>query len=374
MADDPDEPDNGINTPVNLAAIDVVLIAAYFLMVGVVGLAFWIKERRSASAPGGGSSEEFFLAGRSMGWPAIGLSLFVSNIGSEHLVGLAGSAAASGLAVGLYEWSAGIHILVLGFLMAPIYLQARIATLPEYLERRYNKRLRSMLSVVSLAIYIFTKLSVSVYSGATVLHTVFGWPVQLAAVGLVGLTAAYTALGGLAAVIVTDVAQSAVLLLGAFSMTAAGLEHVGGMAGLMAEPPPGFVLNATDGGGAAGVVAVNCSALDEAVARAAAHCLSHVEWRRFFRLYRPLDDPDFPFVGMIIGQNVGGLWYWCLDQAIVQRVLSARSEAHGAPACGSNPGRADPRGPSAAPRVVWPRLTRRRLAEQRAPRPSSPAT
>ena len=92
MADDPDEPDNGINTPVNLAAIDVVLIAAYFLMVGVVGLAFWIKERRSASAPGGGSSEEFFLAGRSMGWPAIGLSLFVSNIGSEHLVGLAGSA------------------------------------------------------------------------------------------------------------------------------------------------------------------------------------------------------------------------------------------------------------------------------------------
>ena len=102
MADDPDEPDNGINTPVNLAAIDVVLIAAYFLMVGVVGLAFWIKERRSASALGGGSSEEFFLAGRSMGWPAIGLSLFVSNIGSEHLVGLAGSAAASGLAVGLY--------------------------------------------------------------------------------------------------------------------------------------------------------------------------------------------------------------------------------------------------------------------------------
>ena len=91
-------------------------------------------------------------------------------------------------------------------------------------------------------------------------------------------------------------------------MTAAGLEHVGGMAGLMAEPPPGFVLNATDGGAAGGVVAVNCSALDEAVARAAAHCLSHVEWRRFFRLYRPASDPDYPFVGMLIGTNVGGLW------------------------------------------------------------------
>ena len=150
-----------IDEPVQLAAIDVLLIAAYFLMVGAVAVVYWLKERRSANAPGGGSTDDFFLAGRSMRWPAIGLSLFVSNIGSEHLVGLAGSAASSGLAVGLYEWSAGIHILVLGFLMAPIYLQARIATLPEYLERRYNKRLRSMLSLVSLAIYVFTKLSVS---------------------------------------------------------------------------------------------------------------------------------------------------------------------------------------------------------------------
>ena len=176
-----------IDEPVRLAVIDIVLIAAYFLMVGAVACVYWLKERRSAGAPGGGSTDDFFLAGRSMTWPAIGLSLFVSNIGSEHLVGLAGSAASSGLAVGLYEWSAGIHILVLGFLMAPIYLRARIATLPEYLERRYNRRLRSMLSLVSLAIYVFTKLSVSVFSGATVLHTVFGWPVQLAAIGLVAL-------------------------------------------------------------------------------------------------------------------------------------------------------------------------------------------
>ena len=177
-----------IDEPVQLAVIDIVLIAAYFLMVSAVACVYWLKERRAArAAPGGGSTDDFFLAGRSMTWPAIGLSLFVSNIGSEHLVGLAGSAASSGLAVGLYEWSAGIHILVLGFLMAPIYLRARIATLPEYLERRYSRRLRSMLSLISLAIYVFTKLSVSVFSGATVLHTVFGWPVQLAAIGLVAL-------------------------------------------------------------------------------------------------------------------------------------------------------------------------------------------
>ena len=168
-----------------LAPIDVVLLVAYFLLVACVGIGYMIKERRAAARGVAARSDDFFLAGRSMRWPAIGFSLFVSNIGSEHLVGLAGSAASSGLAVGLYEWSAGIHILVLGFLMAPIYLRARIATLPEYLERRYDRRLRSLLSLVSLAIYVFTKLSVSVFSGATVLHTVFGWPMQLAAIGLV---------------------------------------------------------------------------------------------------------------------------------------------------------------------------------------------
>ena len=135
-------------------------------------------------------------------------------------------------------------------------------------------------------------VQVSVFSGATVLNTVFGWPRQLAAVGLVALTAAYTALGGLAAVIVTDVAQSVVLLLGAASMTVAGLRSVGGLSGLMAAPPPGFVLN--------GSVALhlNCSLLEAQQASgatmAAAHCLSRGEWRTFFRLYRPACAPLKP--------------------------------------------------------------------------------
>ena len=124
--------------PVSLAAVDAVLIAAYFVMVAAVGFWAWLKERRGARAAEANntasSSDDFFLAGRSMKWPAIGLSLFVSNIGSEHLVGLAGSAAATGVPVGFYEWSAGVHILVLGWLFAPIYLRARISTLPEYLE------------------------------------------------------------------------------------------------------------------------------------------------------------------------------------------------------------------------------------------------
>ena len=263
--------------PVSLAAVDAVLIAAYFVMVAAVGFWAWLKERRGARAAEANntasSSDDFFLAGRSMKWPAIGLSLFVSNIGSEHLVGLAGSAAATGVPVGFYEWSAGVHILVLGWLFAPIYLRARISTLPEYLERRYSRRLRVMLSVVSLFIYVFTKLSVSVFSGATVLRVVFGWPLLWCAVGLVVLTAAYTVLGGLAAVIYTDMAQSVVLLVGAACMMAAGLDKVGGLSGLMATPPAG---------------------------------LSAAEWNRFFHMYRPPDDPYYPTLGMLLGTNVGG--------------------------------------------------------------------
>ena len=276
-----------------LAPIDAVLIAAYFLMVALVGIGYCMKERRAASDSR--SSEEFFLAGRSMTWPAVGLSLFVSNIGSEHMLGLAGSAASSGIAVGWFEWSAGLHLLVLGWLFAPVYLRSGISTLPEYIEKRYSKGLRAMLSCVSLFIYVFTKLSVSVFSGATVLSTVFGWPRMLSAAGLVLVTALYTAMGGLAAVIVTDVAQSAVLLAGAACMASIGFQRVGGLQALRLSPPSNVSLT---------------------------------EWETYFHLYRPPMDPSYPTLGMLLGTNVGGIWYWCLDQALVQRVLSARSLQH----------------------------------------------
>ena len=275
-----------------LAAIDVVLITAYFAMMAAVGIIYWKKGERRGEA---NVTEDFFLAGRSMRWPAVGLSLFVSNIGSEHLLGLAGSASSSGIACAYFEWSASLHLLVLGWLFAPVYLRTGIATLPEYLERRYSRALRRRVSIISLVIYLFTKLSVSIYSAATVLSSVFGWHRTLAATGLVALTAGYTALGGLAAVIVTDVAQSVVLIVGSIAMTVVGFDRVGGLESLQAEPPPS--LNAT-------------------------------EWSRFFHIYKPPNDPDFPTLGMMIGQNVAGLWYWTLDQAIVQRVLAARSVDH----------------------------------------------
>lgn len=288
------------STMSTLAPIDVVLITLYFVMVAAVGVGFCIKERRRAAARHNGdssvdSSEDFFLAGRSQTWPAIGLSLFVSNIGSEHMLGLAGSAASGGIAVGWFEWSAGLHILVLGWLFAPIYHRSGIATLPEYVERRYNKCLRSCLSCASIALYVFTKLSVSIDSGATVLHSVFGLDRWIGATGLVVLTAVYTAMGGLAAVIVTDVAQSVVLIVGAACMAAVGFQRVGGLDALRLDPPSS---------------------------------LNRTGWQPFFHMYRPMDDPKYPTLGLLIGQNVGGLWYWCLDQAIVQRVLSAKSVEH----------------------------------------------
>jgi len=284
--------------PVTLEAIDITLIALYFVGMAAVGIIFWAR----GGGDGGGQdeAESFFLAGRSMRWPAVGLSLFVSNVGSEHLLGLAGSASATGVACAYFEWSAALHLLLLGWLFAPVYLRCGIATLPEYLGRRYGPRLRRWLSLISLVLYLLTKLSVSIYSAATVLTSVFGWPRWIAAAGLVGLTACYTAVGGLAAVIVTDVAQSVVMLVGAVTMTAVGFGRVGGMSGLRSEPPPS---------------------------------LTSEEWSRFFHIYKPPDDPSFPTLGMLLGQHVAGVWYWCLDQAIVQRVLSTRTVHHAKASC-----------------------------------------
>ncbi|EOD08067.1 hypothetical protein EMIHUDRAFT_249229 [Emiliania huxleyi CCMP1516] len=253
--------------PVTLEAIDITLIALYFVGMAAVGIIFWAR----GGGDGGGQdeAESFFLAGRSMRWPAVGLSLFVSNVGSEHLLGLAGSASATGVACAYFEWSAALHLLLLGWLFAPVYLRCGIATLPEYLGRRYGPRLRRWLSLISLVLYLLTKLSVSIYSAATVLTSVFGWPRWIAAAGLVGLTACYTAVGGLAAVIVTDVAQSVVMLVGAVTMTAVGFGR---------------------------------------------------EWSRFFHIYKPPDDPSFPTLGMLLGQHAA-VQACGIDPGIIARKL-----------------------------------------------------
>jgi len=262
----------------SLATIDVAIIAFYFVVVFAIGFYFSRKER---------TSEEYFLAGRNVGWFAIGASLFVSNISTEHFIGLAGSGATSGLAVGHFEWLACIMVLVLGWVFVPFYLRSNVLTMPEFLERRFNRSCAVYLAGVSILAYIFTKISVHLYAAAVVLEHVVGWNPLTAAIILVVMTGIYTIAGGLAAVIYTELVQTLVLLTGAVVLTFIGLNEVGGFAGLRAAVPPAY-----------------------------------------FHMIKPMSDPEFPWTGIFLGAPILGIWYWCTDQVIVQRVLAAKDEGH----------------------------------------------
>src|ERR1035438_928220 len=175
-----------------LAPVDLVIIAVYFIMVFGIGFYFSRKER---------TSEDYFLAGRNIGWFAIGASLFVSNISTEHFIGLAGSGATSGLAAGNFEWQASVILLLLGWVFVPFYLRSNVFTMPEFLERRFNRNCATYLASISIVAYIFTKISVHLYAGAIVAESVLGWRPMTSAIILVVATGIYTGAGGLAAVL-----------------------------------------------------------------------------------------------------------------------------------------------------------------------------
>src|SRR5688572_4559726 len=262
----------------NLVALDLAIIALYFAGVFAIGFYFIRKGRTTA---------DYFLASRDAAWWAIGASLFSSNIGSEHFIGLAGSGAASGLAVGHFEWLAAMILLVLAWVFVPFYLRSNVYTMPEFLERRYNAACRTYLAGISLVAYVFTKISVGIVAGAIVLQAVLGWSMWKSALALVVATGVYTVAGGLAAVIYTEVMQTVVLIVGALALMFIGLDQVGGFAGLEARVPEGF-----------------------------------------FHMMKPPDHPDFPWTGIFFGAPILAVWYWCTDQVIVQRVLAAKDEGH----------------------------------------------
>ena len=261
-----------------MTTLDLAVIAAYFAIVMWIGFHF---SGRTGTAKG------YFLAGRQVGWIAIGASLFATNISSEHLIGLAGSGASTGLAVGHFEWLAVFMVLALGWIFVPFYLRSGVATMPEFLERRYGPAARMYLTTVSVIAYIFTKISVSLYAGSLVLYEVAGWDFYTSALVMVVATGAYTVVGGLAAVIYTELLQAVVLIGGAVVLTLIGLSEAGGFTGLRAALPADF-----------------------------------------FHMIKPASDPDFPWTGIFLGAPILGIWYWCTDQVIVQRVLSAKNEAH----------------------------------------------
>ncbi|XP_066239446.1 sodium/glucose cotransporter 2 isoform X2 [Saccopteryx leptura] len=195
---------------------DILVIAAYFLLV--IGVGLWSMCRTNRGTVGG-----YFLAGRSMVWWPVGASLFASNIGSGHFVGLAGTGAASGLAVAGFEWNALFVVLLLGWLFAPVYLTAGVITMPQYLRKRFGgHRIRLYLSVLSLFLYIFTKISVDMFSGAVFIQQALGWNIYASVIALLGITMVYTVTGGLAALMYTDTVQTFVILGGAFILMGYG--------------------------------------------------------------------------------------------------------------------------------------------------------
>ncbi len=260
----------------NLSFIDILVIAAYFLLLAAI--AWWAAKREK------NVSADFFLASRDVGWLAVGASLFASNIGSEHLVGLAGTGAASGLAVGHFEWLASFILLLLGWLFVPFYLRSAVYTMPEFLERRYNPGARSYFTWVSIVGYVLTKISVTLFAGGIVMRAVTGFDFWTSAAILIVITGLYTIFGGLRAVIYTEVMQAVVLILGSVTLMFIGLHAVGGWSGLRASVPPDF-----------------------------------------FSMWKPMHHKDFPWTGVVFGAPILGIWYWCTDQHIVQRVLAARN-------------------------------------------------
>src|SRR5467141_1621071 len=262
----------------SLATIDLVIVGVYFAIVFGIGMYFARKER---------TSEDYFLAGRDIGWFFIGASLFVSNISTEHFIGLSGTGASSGLAVGHCEWLACLILLILGWVFVPFYLRSNVFTMPEFLERRFNRQCAVYLAGISIIAYIFTKISVQLYAASVVLERVAGWSLWKTAVVLVIATGIYTVAGGLAAVIYTDTVQTLILITGAVALTIIGLGRVGGLEHLRTMVPPDY-----------------------------------------FHMIKPASDSNFPWTGIFFGAPILGIWSWCTDQVIVQRVLSARDEGH----------------------------------------------
>lgn len=259
----------------NMSFIDYSIIFIYIFIVLLIGF-YWRRRTRN--------SEEYFLAGRKVGWIAIGASLFATNISSEHFLGLAGTGSKSGLAVGHFEWLACLILLLLGWVFAPFYIRSGVFTMPEFLERRFNSASRYYLSVVSIISYILTKISISLYAGGILLKTVVGWDMYTSAIVIVLITGLYTILGGLSAVIYTDLFQMFILIIGSVTLTLIGLNQAGGWENLVASTPSDF-----------------------------------------WSMFKPFTHPDFPWTGIIFGAPILGIWYWCTDQYIVQRVLSAKN-------------------------------------------------
>ena len=278
----------------SISMIDTIIIIVYLVGIMAVGIIAGYKKDSS--------SEEFFLGGRSFRWPIIGMGLFCANISTIHLVGLASSGYQHGLVVGNFEWMAAFCLILLGIVFAPFYFRNKISTLPEYLERRYGSGARTFLAVIFIMSALLVHIGISLYAGAKVLEAFFGINYIVSIIGISVITAIYTILGGLKAVMITDAIQAVLLIGGAALLTFFGIQ---------ALPEAGV----------------------ESWAAFKAACKPDQ-----LSMIQPISDAaapgkfglrEFSWYSILFGYPVLGIWYWCTDQTIVQKILSARSEKDG---------------------------------------------
>ncbi len=274
----------------NLHFIDLGIILIYFALI--LWIAWWVS-RGSGKNKGDRDSKDYFLAGKTAGWFVIGASLFASNIGSEIIIGVSGAGARAEMPQANFEIIAALMLILLGWVFVPFYLRSGVYTMPEFLEIRYSKACRNYLSVVSILAYVITKISLIIFAGALVFETM-GISFWTGAIITIVATGFYTILGGLKAVIYTDMIQTFILLAGTGAVTYFGLMQIGGWDGMIdtlaqASNEPG-----------------------------------NPPVERFFNLWRPSSDSSYPWTGMLFGAPILGVWYWCTDQFIVQRTLSAK--------------------------------------------------
>ncbi|REE80776.1 SSS family solute:Na+ symporter [Lutibacter oceani] len=262
-----------------LDTLDWVSIGIYFLVL--VGIVIWVVRKKQAN------TEDYFLAGRNVGWFVVGASIFASNIGSEHVVGLAGAGAGNKLPMLIYEIQAWV-VLLLGWVFLPFYARSGVFTMPEFLEKRFDARSRWILSVFSIIAYVLTKISVTIYAGGVVVSALLGIDFWTGAIATVLLTGLYTVLGGMRAVVYTETLQAIILVIGAGALTFIGLQHVGGWESMKQTVTP-----------------------------------------EYLNMWRSASDPEFPWPALFITSTIVGVWYWCTDQYIVQRTLTAKNIKEG---------------------------------------------
>ncbi len=266
----------------DIRSIDLIIIVLYLVGIVAIGCIMGFRQRRTSEGHG------YFLAGRTLTWPVIGLALFSTNISTVHLVSLAQEGYKNGLAYGNFEWMAPFTLIALALFFAPFYLRAKVATLPDFLEKRYSRPCRDWLAFLSIVSAVVIHIGFSLYAGAVVLRGMFGIHIMASIIVIAVLTSLYTIIGGLSAVVLTESFQTVILLVGAVCLTVIGFMKIGGWGGLASSVDPVMLTVLRPHGDASGL----------------------------------------PWYSVFLGYPVIGIWYWCTDQTIVQRVLGARDENH----------------------------------------------